>query len=198
MNRPNQSDPQNRSFIQMLLSSLWWILESQWWVVREHSEGLEKCKQVGSPTAAMVLIWAPVMCFPQWVIAPLFGFHMETLAIFVARIVAICIVRKLDGIMPLTRALGLCHLLTFGPVLVFLLMSTNFPYAGGTYFDWFVWSQIAVISACLFMDARDFLFYLGGHPYPCYIREGVIAGQLQADDPRARTAVTWRSRIIGP
>lgn len=190
--------PPKRSFVHILLSSLWWILESQWWVVREHTEGLQKCRKAGSPTATAVLIWAPVMCFPQWVIAPMFGFQLETLAIFGARIVAICIVRKLDGIIPLTRALGLCHLLAFGPVLVLLLMSGNFPYAGGTYFDWFIWSQIWVISACLFMDARDFLFYLGGHPYPCYIRDGVIGGQLQVNDPRACKKVTWKARLLGP
>ncbi|WP_299208028.1 hypothetical protein [uncultured Tateyamaria sp.] len=160
------SDAPKKSFVHMLVSSLWWVIESQWWVVREHTDGLQKCKKAGSPTASAILIWAPVICFPQWLIAPMFGFQLETLAIFGARIGAMCIVRKLDGIIPLTRALGLCHLLTFSPVLVLLLMSGNFPYAESTFLNWFVWSQIFVISACLFMDARDFLFHLGGHPYP--------------------------------
>jgi len=186
------------SIVQRLIFSFWWVIESQWWVVREHSDGIKKCKKAGSPTAAAILIWAPIMCFPQWIIAPLFGLHLETLAIFAARVVAMCIVRQLDGIMPLTRALGLCHLLTFGPVLVLLLMSENYPYAGGTAFNWFIWSQIWVISLCLFMDARDLLLYLRGHPFPCYIREGVIGGELQVDDPRARQNVTWESRLLGP
>ncbi len=90
-----------------------------------------------------------------------------------------CIVRKLDGIMPLTRALGLCHLLTFGPVLCVLLMSDNTA-RENIYFDWFVLSQIYVISLCLLLDARDFFFYLAGYPYPCYIREGVRGGNLKS------------------
>ncbi len=186
------------AIVQRLLSFLWWVFESQWWVVKEHTDGLQKCRTAGSPTATAVLIWAPIMCFPQWIIAPMFGFHLETLAIFGARMAAMCIVRKLDGIIPLTRALGLCHLLTFGPVLVLLLMSDNFPYAESTYFDWFIWSQIWVIGLCLFMDARDFIFYLRGYPFPCYIREGVIGGQLQVDDPLAHKEVTWNSRFLGP
>ena len=193
-----QSIPQQRSAVQKLLSFFWWVLESQWWVVREHTDGLVKCIKAGSPTAAMVLVWAPVMCFPQWLIAPMFGFHIETLAIFGARVVAICIVRQLDGIIPLTRALGICHLLTFSPVLVLLLMSGNYPYAEDTWFNWFVWSQIWVISICLFLDARDFLFHLAGHPFPCYIREGAIGEQLQVDDQRAHRPVTWRARLFGP
>lgn len=184
-----------RGLPMRLLSPLWWVLESQWWVVIEHTDGLQKCRRAGSPTATMVLIWAPIMCFPQWLIAPLFGLQLETLAVFGARIIAMCIVRKLDGILPLTRALGLCHLLTFGPVLTILLMS-NRSHGNNVYFDGFVLSQICVIGACLVQDARDFIFYLAGHPYPCYIREGVQAGYLQAEDPRALEKVTWRSRLL--
>lgn len=179
------------------LSALWWVLESQWWVVAEHSDGLKKCKKAGSPTAAAVMIWAPIMCFPQWLIAPMFGLKIESLAVFFARVAAMCIVRKLDGIVPLTRALGLCHLVTFGPVLVLLLTSDQ-PAGENVYFDWFILSQIYVIGLCLLLDARDFFFYLGGYPYPCYIREGVLGGQLQIEDPRARDKVTWRARLIGP
>ena len=144
-----------------------------------------------------VLIWAPIMCFPQWLIAPLFGFRLETLSVFVARMAAMCIVRKLDGIVPLTRALGLCHLVTFGPVLMLLLMSDSFETVD-SYFSWFVLSQVYVVGLCLLLDARDFFFYLCGHPYPCYVREGAIGGQLQIADPKAHEVVTWRSRFIGP
>ena len=108
-----------------ILYPIWWVLESQWWVVREHKAGLEKCKEAGSPTAAAVLVWAPLMCFPQWVIAPLFGLHWQTLSIFFARMMAMCIARKLDDTIPMTRAIGLCHLLTFGPRL-FLILSSDF------------------------------------------------------------------------
>ncbi len=185
-----------KSIIRRIISSLWWVMESQWWVVIEHTDGLQKCRKAGSPTATAVLIWAPIMCFPQWLLAPMFGLKFETLAIFGARMIAMCIVRKLDGIMPLTRALGLCHLLTFGPVLCVLLMSNQLV-GESIYFDWFVWSQIYVISLCLLLDARDFFFYLSGYPYPCYIREGVRGGQLKVDDPRAHEKVTWRSRLLG-
>lgn len=187
----------NKTVIHKLFSPLWWVLESQWWVVIQHTDGLQKCRQAGSPTATAVLIWAPLMCFPQWVVAPFFGLQLETLAIFFARISAMCIVRKLDGIMPLTRALGLCHLLTFGPVLVLLLMSDHSS-GENVYFDWFVLSQIYVIGICLILDARDFGFYLAGYPYPCYIREGVRGGQLQIEDAKAHEEVTWRSRLFGP
>ncbi len=187
---------QRRSIIRRFLLSLWWVLESQWWVVIEHTDGLQKCRKAGSPTATAVLIWAPIMCFPQWLVAPMFGLKLETMAIFGARMIAMCIVRKLDGIMPLTRALGLCHLLTFGPVLCVLLMS-NHPTGENVYFDWFVWSQIYVVSLCLLLDARDFFFYLAGYPYPCYIREGVRGGLLKVDDLRAHEKVTWRSRLLG-
>jgi hypothetical protein len=185
------------SVVRKIALPLWWVLESQWWVAIEHTDGLQKCRKAGSPTATAVLMWAPIMCFPQWIVAPMFGFRLETLAVFSARLAAMCIVRKLDGIMPLTRALGLCHLITFGPVLCLLLMS-EFPVGRTVYFDWFIWSQICVIGLCLFMDARDFFFYLAGYPYPCYIREGVRGGHLHIDDSRAELDVTWRSRLLGP
>ncbi len=190
-------EKQKKSIFHRVVSSLWWVVESQWWVVIEHTAGLTKCIKAGSPTAVLVLIWAPLMCFPQWLIAPLFGLHLETMAIFSARVLAMCIVRRLDGIMPLTRALGLCHLLTFGPVFCLLLMS-NHPYGENVYFDFFVWSQIYVSGLCLFLDARDFFFYLAGCPYPCYIREGVRGGQLHVDDMRAHKEVSWGSRLLGP
>ena len=180
-----------------VLSLLWWVLESQWWVVIEHTDGLQKCRKAGSPTATAVLIWAPIMCFPQWLVAPMFGLHLETLAIFSARMAAMCIVRKLDGIMPLTRALGLCHLVTFGPVLS-LLMVSNQAVGEQVYFNSFVSVQIYIIALCLLLDARDFFFYLCGYPYPCYIREGVIGGTLVIEDRRANEKVTWRARLLGP
>ena len=180
-----------------ILHTIWWVLESQWWVVREHKAGLEKCKEAGSPTAAAVLVWAPLMCFPQWVIAPLFGLHWQTLSIFFARMMAMCIARKLDDKIPMTRAIGLCHLLTFGPIL-FLILSSDFAQTDNAYWVYFVWSQITVISICLFLDARDLFFHSLGHPYPCYIRDGVLGNKIDIMDERARVPVSWRSRLIGP
>ena len=183
--------------IKNVLYPFWWVLESQWWVVNEHKGALDKCKEAGSPTASLVLIWAPLMCFPQWIIAPLFGLHWQTLSIFLARVAAMCIVRKLDDVIPLTRALGLCHLMTFGPVLL-LIFYSDFAQSDNTYWVYFIWSQIVVISICLFLDARDLFLYALGYPYPCYIREGVLGNKIEVDDERAKAPVTWRSRIIGP
>ena len=68
------------SFIKVIplkiLAAIYWIFESQWWVVIQHTIGLVKCIRARSPTAVIVLTWAPLMCFPQWLIAPLFGFHL--------------------------------------------------------------------------------------------------------------------------
>lgn len=183
--------------LKNILRSLWWIVESQWWVVFEHSDGLNKSRKAGSPTAALVLIWAPLMCFPQWLIAPLFGLQVETLLIFGARVLAMCIVRKLDDVIPLTRALGLCHLITFGPVL-YILLTSDISTSDNAYLYWFVQSQIYVIVLCLILDTRDLLLHLAGYPYPCYIREGVIGGLIQTDDARAQQKVTWKSRLLGP
>jgi len=188
---------QGRSLFARLIRAPWWVLESQWWVVIEHTDTLMKSIRAGSPTGFLVLMWAPLMCFPQWLIAPAFGWHLETLSIFAARILAMCIVRKLDGIMPLTRALGLCHLLTFGPVLTLLLLAE--PAADqSVYMGYFLQSQILVIGLCLILDARDFAFYLFGHPFPCYVREAVRAGSIETDDARASVIVTWRNRLLGP
>lgn len=192
-----QEKQADKPFALKVLLGLWWILESQWWVVFAHTDGLMKSIKAGSPTGLMVLIWAPLMCFPQWVIAPLFGWHLETLSIFAARMAAMCIVRKLDDTIPLTRALGICHLITFGPVLTLLLMS-DVSAASDPYFSYFLLSQIYVIGLCLVLDARDFFFYLGGHPFPCYVREGARAGSFDIADPRAHEAVNWRTRLLGP
>ncbi|MBK2123774.1 hypothetical protein [Fangia hongkongensis] len=183
--------------LRKVLYPLWWVLESQWVVVSEHRKILKICRKSGSPSAFLVILWAPIMCFPQWFIAPLFGFKLLTLAIFFARILAMCIVRKLDEIMPFTRGLGLCHLLSFGPVLV-LLWVVPWPQGESVYFYIFLWSQIAVISLCIFFDVRDFLFYLAGESYPCYIREAVRNGALQVENAKAYEAVTWKSRLLGP
>ena len=110
---------------------------------------------------------------------------------------AMCIVRKMDDFIPMTRALGLCHLLTFGPVL-WLILASDFAQSDNAYWVGFIWSQIVVISICLFLDARDLIFHALGYPYPCYIREGVLGNKIELADERAKAPVTWRSRLLGP
>ena len=106
-----------------------------------------------------------------------------------------CIVRKLDGIIPFTRALGICHLLTLGP-LWWWLYSTRLETAGEI--DSFVYLQLAVCGLCVFLDARDLLLHLMGYPYPCYIRTAARAEAIVIDDKRALEPVTFLNVILGP
>jgi hypothetical protein len=185
---------------------LWWILESQVVVVNDHRGGLRNLAQAGSTiTAKLVKTWAPIMCIPQWVFGLMFGLlgHPEGALIFGARMAAMPIIRKLDEKMiPWTRALGVGHLLTFGPVFAWLLLFQSQASAeeeGTTsWFAWFLWIEMRVIALCLFLVARDLLFHLAGYPFPCYIREGVRAGVIKNNDPRAKREVTWLSRLVGP
>jgi hypothetical protein len=181
------------------LALIWWFLESQWWVPFEHAAMLERCAEAGSVTARIISIYAPLMCFPQW-LGPLFFFwSFEVWAVFAARCAAMCIVRKLDGFIPYTRALGLCHLLTFGP-LFWWFWFFRFPYSSGdaSVLAWFMWAELLVIAVCLIQDTRDLVLHVMGFPFPCYIRVGVRAGKIKVSDPRARAPVTWRHQLIGP
>ena len=208
------NDPLSRSFrLKMVWSSrtpthramalqfLTWILESQVVIVKDHSDGLKKCMTVGSVTARLVMIWAPIMCFPQWIGGFIFAVLgcKPAAAIFSARMAAMCVVRKLDEHIPYTRALGLCHLVTFGPVLFWLL--TRSPKATDGLdglAEIFVTFEKYVISLCLFLDARDLILYCLGYPFPCYIRHGVRAGVIPVKDARAKSPVTLWSCLIGP
>ncbi|CAK9117343.1 unnamed protein product [Durusdinium trenchii] len=188
-----------------MLSIVRWILESQVVVVKDHRDMLKKCGKAGSVTARLVAVWAPIMCFPQWVGGLLFGLlgYKAAWAIFSARMGAMCIVRKLDEHIPFTRALGLCHLLTFGPVLAFIMnRAPAVPVSDATsvdsYFLNFLAFEKGVIALCLFMDARDLILHCLGYPFPCYIREGVRAGLIPIADPRAKHPVTVSSRLFGP
>ena len=185
----------------MVLQFLTWILESQVVIVRDHSDGLKKCRAVGSVTARLVMIWAPIMCFPQWIGGFIFALLgcKPAAAIFSARMAAMCVVRKLDEHIPYTRALGLCHLVTFGPVLLWLLTRNPKTTDGlDGHAEKFVTFEKYVISLCLFLDARDFILYCLGYPFPCYIRQGVQAGVIPVKDPRAKSPVTLWSCLIGP
>jgi hypothetical protein len=184
---------------------LWWILESQVVIVNDHRGGLRKLAQAGSITAKLVKTWAAIMCVPQWVFGLMFGLlgHHEGALIFGARMASMPIIRKLDEKIPWTRALGVGHLLTFGPVFAWLLLfrsQASSAEEGTTswFFAWFLWIEMRVNALCLFLDARDLLFHLAGYPFPCYIREGVRAGVIKNNDPRAKREVTWLSRLVGP
>ena len=184
--------------LSSIANSLYWIVESQWWVVNEHRPMLKTCAKAGSVTARLVGIWAPIMCFPQWA-----GVLLGTpagYATFAARCTAMCIVRKLDGVIPCTRALGICHLLTLGPLGVWLYTTTTTTTKLGekNTNDKFVTFQLAVCGLCVFLDARDLLLYLLGYPYPCYIRTAARAKAIAIDDKRALEPVSWWNVLIGP
>ena len=180
---------------------LGWILESQVKIVNDHRDALKKSMEAGSITGLLVMLWAPIMCFPQWFGGLALGLlgSKPALAVFGARMAAMCIVRKLDEHIPYTRALGLCHLVTFSPVLLWLAYRE--PRATSSmdaYCEAFLSFQKLVISLCLFLDARDLLLHGLGHPFPCYIREAVQGGLIVIKDPRAQRPVTLPARLIGP
>ncbi|CAB9531182.1 expressed unknown protein [Seminavis robusta] len=184
--------------MSILFQRLYWTLESQWWVVHNHAPMLETCAAAGSFTARLISIWAPLMCFPQW-----FAIGMGTAegyAIFAARYSAMCIVRYLDGKIPCTRALGICHISTLGPLLLWLVLGKREDrYEQGDISASFLSVEIKIIALCVFMDIRDFLLHMIGYPYPCYIRVAVQAGAIKdVTDVRARAKVHWWSAIVGP
>lgn len=180
--------------MSVIFQSLYWTLESQWWVVRTHAPMLETCAQAGSLTARLISIWAPLMCFPQW-LGVLFLQTPEAYAVFSARCAAMCIVRRLDDHIPYTRALGLCHLTTLGPLFVWLQTRTTSTTSMNSKF---VALQLTVCGLCLFLDARDLILHMLGYPYPTYIRKAVHAGYIPIKDDRAKAKVTWWSILVGP
>ena len=159
-------------------------------VVEEHRAVLEL---PGSPTGRLTALWAKIMVFPQ-TLAPLLiavGAPVgDVLLIFAARFVAMHVVWLLDRYMPCTRALGLCHLVTFGPLFAWFsadLAGVLASWGGlGPVFLFYY----AVIGACLFMDARDLVLHMAGQPFPAYVRDHCRNGLLQIEDARARAPVT--------
>eukprot|EP00797_Seminavis_robusta_P022031 Sro3488_g348531.3 (201) ;mRNA; f:3582-4311 len=145
--------------MSILFQRLYWTLESQWWVVQNHAPMLETCATAGSFTARLISIWAPLMCFPQW-----FAIGMGTAegyAIFAARYSAMCIVRYLDGKIPCTRALGICHISALGPLLLWLVLGRREDrYEQGDISASFLSMEIKIIALCVFMDIRDFLLHI--------------------------------------
>ena len=132
------------------------------------------------------------MVLPQFMLAPLtilFG-RWEGLWIFAARFVAMHIVYELDRKIPFTRALGLCHLLTFGPLFVWFTLNFGEIYNGWGIFAPLFAIEYAIIGLCLNLDLRDLILHLSGRPYPCYIRDYHRLGINVIDDKRVEQPVT--------
>lgn len=153
----------------------------------------------GSPTGGLVARWAKVMTFPQ-VLAPVlivFGAPpTDVILIFLARYVAMHVVYLLDQYMPYTRALGLCHLVTFGPLFVYFTLDF-----GATIGAWDGLSPIfvclySVITLCLYLDLRDLILHMVGQPFPCYVRDHQRLGNLSLEDPRANAPVSMFNRLF--
>ena len=150
----------------------------------------------------MVSKWYFFLCVPQFVIAPLVALaEGDTIAglFFGARITATLAAKEINKKYPYQRAAGLSHLATFGPLMAWLISKGIWGEAKPDSFrGGFLWLQMRVTAVCLLIDARDILFQIAGYPYPCYIREAVIAKKIKVNDPRAKKPVTLWSRIVGP
>jgi len=170
-------------------------------VVRDHRVVLS---QPGSPTGTLVSQWAKIMVLPQFVIMPFTVFlvgRWEGVMIFVARFLAMHIVYELDRRIPYTRALGLCHLLTFGPLFYYFTRNWDEICEGwGNDRKVFI-GQYAVIAICLFLDARDLILdFVFGRPYPCYIRDHYRLQSVKAlteiKHQQIKQPVTWFSTFF--
>lgn len=141
------------------------------------------------------------MTLPQCTVAPLLGLAGNDSVlgmIFGARVAATLVAGDLDKRFPYQRALGVSHVVTFGPLLAWMITSGYWNTKPDSFKGAFLWMQLRVMAICLFLDARDVLFQLAGYPYPCYIREAAINQKLNVKDPKALKPVTWWSRIFGP
>ena len=158
-------------------------------VIKEHRKLLERKE---SPTGRWVGHWAKIMVIPQFLLMPLTLFLgvYEGLMIFLARFLAMHIVYLLDLKIPFTRALGLCHLLSFGPLWLWFTYYFESIFSQWGAFGFLFTFEYAVISLCLYLDLRDLILHIWGKPYPCYIRDYHRLGINQIDDPRANQPVS--------
>ena len=165
-------------------------------VVIEHRAILN---MPGSPTGRLTATWAKIMVFPQ-VLAPiliLFGAPIvDVVLIFVARYAAMHVVWLLDRYMPYTRALGICHLITFGPLFVYFTLEFSAIYTNWGSFGFVFGLYYFVIAACLYMDIRDLILHMVGQPFPAYMRDHHRNGHVKIDDPRVDEPVTNFSRLF--
>ena len=158
-------------------------------VIRETRQLLS---HPGSPTGKMVSIWAKIMVLPQFLLAPLTILfdRYEGLLIFAARFVAMHIAYELGKRIPYTRAIGICHLVTFGPLFVWLSLDLQGIYNGWGVFGPLFVVEYCIIGLCLSMDSRDLLLHWFGRPFPCYVRDYHRLGVIRIDDERVEQPVT--------
>ncbi len=165
-------------------------------VITEHRKILNL---PGSLTGRLTSIWAKVMVFPQ-VFAPVLALLgaplLDVVLIFLARYTAMHVVWLLDRYMPYTRALGICHLVTFGPLFVYFSLEFTEIYANWGALGPVFLVYYATIAACLFMDARDLVLHVAGRPFPAYMRDHHRNGYLVIDDPRIEEPVTPFNRLF--
>lgn len=146
----------------------------------------------GSPTGRLVSVWAKIMVLPQFLLAPLtvlFG-RYEGILIFLARFVAMHIAYEMEERIPFTRAIGICHILTFGPLFIWFSLNFHEIYTGWGVFGFLFVIEYCIIGLCLYLDLRDLLLHLCGRPYPCYIRDYHRLGVINVSDKRVEQPVT--------
>ena len=100
------------------------------------------------------------------------------------------VVCKGELVIPFTRALGICHLLTFGPLFVWFTLNFSEIYAGWGIFAPLFAIEYGIIGLCLYLDLRDLILHLFGRPYPCYIRDYHRLGINVINDKRVEQPVT--------
>ena len=146
----------------------------------------------GSPTGKALSIWAKVMVLPQFALAPftLLFDRWEGPMIFIARFIAMHIAYVLEQKMPFRRAIGICHLVTFGPLFVWFTIAFTEIYVGWGVFGPVFVAAYAIIGICLYLDLRDLLLHVSGRPFPCYIRDYHRLRVIQIDDQRVNQPVT--------
>ena len=165
-------------------------------VITEHRKVLNL---PGSVTGRLTAQWAKVMVFPQ-ILAPVLAIFgaplLDVLLIFFARYAAMHVVWLLDRYMPYTRALGLCHLVTFGPLFVYFSIEFASVYASwGSLSAAYLYFYVT-IAACLYMDLRDLILHMSGQPFPAYMRDHHRNGHLTIDDPLIEDPVTTFNRLF--
>ena len=97
--------------------------------------------------------------------------RIEGPLIFLARFLAMPTVYQLDKKIPNTRALGICHLVTFGPLFIWFTLDFGDIYNGWGIFGFLFVIEYGIIAICSMQDIRDLALHLVGWPYPCYIRD---------------------------
>lgn len=146
----------------------------------------------GSPTGRVLSIWAKIMVLPQFLLAPLTLLfdRYEGLWIFIARFLAMHIAYELEKRMPYTRAIGLCHIFTFGPLFIWFTLNFQEIHLGWGAYGFLFLIEYCIIALCLYLDLRDSLLHSAGRPFPCYIRDFHRLGVIKLEDERVEQPVT--------